>query len=275
MAYDRTSEEDMLARAGDLPREVLDVVNNKVLRTLAVGLVVTFPFLKILYATQSSAITGEVIRLHGPTGWFSVVVDNVLRYPLLFLVIFVILSASLSLVSFVGDVSRRITGVEEQAGDSSRVVTALLALTTPLIGLFWALALFGWRWAIATFVVALLYRLPADLYELRQVKRSREGLPPEQPSARLVKAAVVDLYVMVLLLLPAAAAHTVLDGEAWESIRECTVASATEGDHTARVVEIDRGGAGITTGWEIGTTNIVAGSGCVDSGYRVRDAFWD
>lgn len=252
-----------------------DVSRRQLAQLVSIAIVLSFPFLKILYVTESSAIAGEVIRLHGPAGWVNVLIDNVLRYPLLFLVLFVLISNS-RLFEFLGDASRRLLtqGTSPQR-KRYRFADLLNDLVGPAIGFFWALALFGLGWAVATALAALAYRLPTELDLLRNVVRVRRNLEPIIRDRRVTLARTVLFRVTAFGILPLSVLYPVLDGEAWQSVRLCEVASATQGDHVARIVEIHRGGQGITTAWEIGTSNTVSGTGCVDSPFKVRDAFWE
>ncbi|MBB3037018.1 hypothetical protein [Hoyosella altamirensis] len=252
-----------------------DVSRTQLAQLVIIALVLSFPFLKILYVTESPAITGEVIRLHGPSGWVNLLIDNVLRYPLLFLILFVLISNS-RLFEFLGDASRRMLTQQKVAKKQRyRFADVFSDLARPVIGFLWALALFGPWWAVATAIATLVYRLPDELHLLRNVVRVRNGQQPLPPDRRVRLANTAILAVSAYFILPVAVVYPVLDGEAWQSVRLCEVASVLQGDHQARLVEIHRGGSGITTAWEIGTANIVSGTGCVDSPYKVRDAPWE
>ncbi|WP_418907583.1 hypothetical protein [Glutamicibacter endophyticus] len=241
---------------------------------IALALVISFPFLKIFYVTQSSAIAGEVIRLLGPMGWIDTVIDNILRYQLPFLLLYALISGS-SLPKLVRSTVRRFLGHRDIRQQNSRSVTLLLDLVAPGIGFLWGLVLFGPAWALAIAAATLVFSAPSDLFILRNIFRVRKGLRPSSDERKVRGIERVMFYVAATLLLPLSLAYTALDGEAWASVRSCAVESVTQGTHTARIVEISRAGMGIVTAWEIGTNNIVAGGGCVDSSYEVRGALWE
>lgn len=252
-----------------------EVSRTQLAQLVIIALVLSFPFLKILYVTESPALTGEVIRLHGPAGWVNVLIDNVLRYPLLFLILFVLISNS-RVFEFLGEASRRMLTQQTAAKKQHyRFADVFNDLVRPAIGFLWALALFGPWWAAATALATLLYRLPNELHLLRNVVRVRNGQQPLAPHRRVRLANTAILAVSAYVVLPVAVVHSMVDGEAWQSVRLCSVESVLEGDHAGRLVEIHRGGSGITTAWEIGTANIVSGTGCVNSPYKVRDAAWE
>ncbi|MDF0532198.1 hypothetical protein P0W64_20875 [Tsukamurella sp. 8F] len=252
-----------------------DIARNKLLRTVAIALVLVFPFLKVLYTTGDSEIAGEVVRLHGPSGWAAVILDNVLSYPALFLTLFVLISGSASVLSTAATVSRRVLGRSDEAPAPSAAVTVLLVLTAPVLGSLWALVLFGPLWAIATGSATLIFRMPSDAQRVRYALAARRGSPAPRVHERLSAVGKALLHVLALVVLPLVVLYVIFDGRAWETARLCNVESVGEGTHPAVIIEIERGSNGISTGWRVGTKDIVSGTGCVEHDDHIRKALWD
>ncbi|MFE0641036.1 hypothetical protein ACFW2Y_05355 [Streptomyces sp. NPDC058877] len=247
--------------------------------TVLVALAIAVPVTKLAYTVGGGNAIRDVLVGMEPTNWPDILVGMVITDPLLGSVLAVVVSR----VVFALFAAR---GAVPLGGGAARVAQrAALTVVNPIaMGVIDA-CFFGPWWGLATGLAAFVLRQGVVVeyrtgrrrpHHRRDQGRTGHHDPGYRPPAWLRRAAGVEQWValgLTVVVLPALAFVSALDGQSWTSIVECQVTDGarTESD---RLIELGRKGNGVV-GWNLDTEQVSNGLGCTsDESRYVREPWW-